>query len=152
MKYFRRVLGLALLVLLIGAAVTAFFIWRNRAKAPGDSDSAVRRDIKCEDFGDKLETGTGYQPVNFPQPFGEVTICGTNSDINTTYYIFDVDKDRLFDYYGGEMKKMGYNVTSAESLSKGDYRITFQYLDKQLGHVLWYGDKKAFEIKHEKVN
>jgi hypothetical protein len=157
----RKILSLLALFLIVGGAVTSFFVLRNKAKAPDTANNQVnatptpssvsttRRNPTCNDFASNLVSGTGKQPSNFPQPFGNTTVCGTSTELNETYYIFYVDQDRLFDYYGNALKALNYTVNPpAKGKEEGDFKMEFSNTNGDSGYVYWYGDKAAYAINY----
>lgn len=157
MKGYRRVLLYILLVLLIGSAVTAFFIFKNKAKAPASETKQnpivenKRKSITCEEFNRSYEfvAGTGKQPQGFPQPFGNTIVCGTLTAANTTYYIIDVDKEKLFSHYGSYLKSQGYTIEVPKPGRDGDdASIEFIAPNGDHGDVYWHGGTRSYEITY----
>lgn len=167
MKNIQTVVAALAAVIIIGGGVTSFFVWRNKAKAPNENSTSTttqnttssRKNTDCKEFNptltnslgesvNPLKAGVGEQPEDFPQPFGNTVVCGTDDANGTSYYIFDIEKDKFFEYYGNALKQKEYVVEDVQpSEREGDFVQRFTK-STDMGLLYWYGDKKAFAIQY----
>ncbi len=143
-----------------------FFIWKNKASAPGDRSSNsnnnqnaivdTRTEPSCEelnsnirlegsDIFDPLEYGVGRQPSDFPQPFGNTIICGNKN--NTAFYISPASSEQVFSHYRSNLDSKGYTVTRRETDDKGNSFIRFSR-NTEKGTITTYKGFKVFSITY----
>lgn len=160
----KKALSLIFVTLLVGSGISFYFINKNRAKAPGATIATSTQNIPvastptsigkslrtCDEFNAAatLAVGVGKQSVDFPQPFGNTVICGTNEAEGRTYYISPATSEQIQSYYKIELRKQGYIVNEGPDDTGGRNPLFTFRNEKAYGVIYTYPSSNAYYIDY----